>query len=97
MVKDVKAFIGDCARCDVKQASKVKPPLTPIVASSLRDRCIFDLTELPIDTKTGARYILVVINAFSKFVWTFALTEKTVRWDDTIETMFMTRTNSFCF
>jgi len=88
MARDVAAFVKQCARCNVKQPSKVKPPLTPIVASALHDRCIFDLTELPIDTKTGARYILVVINAFSKFVWTFALTEKTV-WNDSISSRLL--------
>jgi len=44
-------------------------PLTPIIASRPRERCIYDITYMPEDPTTGDKYVLVFIDSFTKFVW----------------------------
>ena len=45
----------------------------PIKVSCPRERAQMDITYLPSDSKTGEKYLLVVIDMFTKFVWTKAL------------------------
>ena len=73
--KDLANYLKSCDYCQKIKPFNSAPPITPIVAASRRDRCQFDLTEMETDS-FDFRYILVIINTFTKFIWTKALVSK---------------------
>ena len=73
--KTVQDYIDACEHCQIKKHPQLAPPLTPIIPQHKRSRLVFDLTEKEIDNY-DMKYILVVINSFTKMIWTFALPSK---------------------
>ena len=77
MKKDIETYLARCEKCLISKPFHLRPPLHPILASGARERAMYDLMEMPIDPVTQERYILVVIDIFTKHVWTKGLTTKT--------------------
>ncbi len=75
MRNDISQYIAECEYCGIQKAFTRPPPIIPIVSKKKRERAIFDLTDLGEDAQ-GYRYILVVVDTFTKFAWTFALESK---------------------
>lgn len=46
-----------------------KPPLRPIITTHIFEKIFFDFTYLPEDRKNGDKYLLVMVDHFSKFTW----------------------------
>jgi hypothetical protein len=61
-----------------KRTDVWKPPLQPIIAKDPRERCQFDLIQLPIDLEICNQYVL---NVITKFLWSFPLKTIQVRID----------------
>jgi hypothetical protein len=76
MKKDVTLFLADCEHCLRVKPDNKRPPLRPILATKRRERAMYDLTYMHEDPNTGEKYILVVIDIFTKFIWTKGLTTK---------------------
>jgi hypothetical protein len=76
--KDIQDYCRSCEDCSKTTPSLFKPPLQAIIAKHRRERCQFDLIELPIERETNFRYILNVINCHTKFAWSFPLKRKKV-------------------
>jgi transposase InsO family protein len=76
MKKDVSTFLANCEHCLTVKPDRKRPPLRPILATRIRERAMFDLTYMHVDSKTQERYILVVIDIFTKFIWTKGLVVK---------------------
>jgi hypothetical protein len=72
---DISRYLRSCDYCETVKPFAVPPPLTPIVATKKRNRAIFDLTDMGEDAH-GYRYILVLIDSFTKYVWTAKLPTK---------------------
>lgn len=66
--KIIKAFLSNCKICMKKKKSRNLPPLKPIQSSRKRERIVIDYFEMPVDI-TGNRYGLIMIDSFTKFVW----------------------------
>ncbi len=66
-------YIKTCEQCQRIKARRniPKPPLKPIIAAHPLERIEIDFTEFDYpDPVTGDRYLLTVIDCFSKFGWT---------------------------
>ena len=79
MRKDVIKHIAECRQCQLRKAYTYHPkvPIQEYPSCCLPlDRVHMDLTgELPI-TENGNRYLLVVKDAKTKFVWTYPIKDK---------------------
>jgi transposase InsO family protein len=77
--EDIKKWVKMCSYCDSRKPCVNDPPLQPIVATKLRERIMldfFDLTDNKRDKKTNARYVLTMIDCFSKRCWLKAFPTK---------------------
>ena len=73
--KDVMQYIKNCDYCQTEKPFNSAPPLTPIVAEGRRNRAIFDLVDMGVDSY-DKRYMLTLINSYTKFAWTTSLETK---------------------
>jgi integrase-like protein len=70
MFEVVSDYVAKCEACSATKTSKAKGPLRPIVATQKGERMTMDHTgPYPDDWDTGARYLLLVIDNFTKFAW----------------------------
>ncbi len=68
-----------------------KPPLRPIITSRPFEKIFFDVTYLPPDPVTGDRYLVVLVDHYSKFCWVKALaTREPQPIADMVEEIFST-------
>ena len=74
--KDVTNFLQQCVHCQKAKPTKQQPPIQPIKVSKPRERAQMDITYLPPDSVTGEKYLLVVIDMFTKFIWAKALEKR---------------------
>jgi transposase InsO family protein len=73
----VKQEVQACNPCrQVNASPKKKVPHQPITTPRPFDKLLYDLEKRPKDLDTGAEYNLVVIDHFSKFVWSQPLLKK---------------------
>ena len=82
MRADVKRFIERCPCC--QKMSVLKPlihtqPFTLASYSPFDRICVDTIGPLPIDNDSGMEYILVIIDAFSRFVKLYAIKDTTAR------------------
>ncbi|KAG0441836.1 Gag-Pol polyprotein, partial [Dictyocoela muelleri] len=82
-----------CNICNARNLLNTRPLITPIRAYFIGERLIFDLIDLRHYSKqnSGYKWLLVGLDSFSKFAWTFALKTKTA--DEvvkSIEIVFLT-------
>jgi len=71
--KDVENYLQNCEHCQKAKPPKHKPPIQPIKVSKPRERAQMDITYLPADSIGGEKYLLIVIDMFTKFIWVKAL------------------------
>ncbi len=73
MKNGISEYIRTCEQCQTIKASRniPKPPLKPIITTRPLERIEIDFTEFDSpDPVTGDRYLLTVVDCFSKFGWT---------------------------
>ena len=75
MNKDIKAFIMSCDICNrVKHKHfSLRAPLKPIVCSCVLDMMSIDVAGPLETTKAGNRYIIIVVDNFSKYIEAIAV------------------------
>jgi hypothetical protein len=80
MRKDIINHVGECVPCRLRKAYQGRPMIPimkyPRVYRPL-ERLHFDLTGPLVSTKSGFKYILVVKDYLTKYVWLFPLKFKT--------------------
>ena len=70
-------FVRDCYECTRANRSTTVVPVKPIVSLGVGERLVGDLTQMPwTDSETNAKYILLVVDHFSKYCWGCALESK---------------------
>jgi hypothetical protein len=70
MFEVVSEYVACCEACAVTKNTKAKGPLRPIVAKSKGQRLTMDHTgPYPEDWSTGDKYLLLVMDNFTKFAW----------------------------
>lgn len=77
MRRDITDFCTRCVQCQERRnpTPTLKAPLQPIPSSRPFQRIAADLTELPL-TANGNRYVLVVMDYFTKYVNLFPLPDQ---------------------
>ncbi|KAG0437352.1 Pro-Pol polyprotein [Dictyocoela muelleri] len=96
--KDVSATIGECEICQSHRSLVTRPTIRPIIARHPRERYIVDLIDFRYysDVNDGFKWMLVMVDSFSKFMWTFPLHDKSASNVVTaIKTIFLTYGQSF--
>ncbi|KAF7676623.1 Pro-Pol polyprotein [Cucumispora dikerogammari] len=75
---EVKTVIDACANCQIQNKMKTYNSIQPIIAKHAFHRYKMDLMSLIAysDVNNNYKYILVVIDCYSKFIWAFPLTTK---------------------
>lgn len=68
MKQDIQKTIQECEVCAKWKPQVTKPPLVPIVAQHPLERVLIDFTEIGEDS-LSYRYLLLMIDSFTKFVW----------------------------
>ena len=82
MRKDVKLFIDRCPCC--QKMSAIKPlihtmPFTLASYSPFDRICVDTIGPLPTDSDSGSEYILVIIDAFSRFVKLYSIKDTSAK------------------
>ena len=73
----VTEVIRLCETCCMTNATTTKLPMHPILSQNPGERLVADMKMMPnVDEATQARYLLVVVDHFSKFCWVFCLPTK---------------------
>ncbi|MCP3662607.1 MAG: DDE-type integrase/transposase/recombinase [Gammaproteobacteria bacterium] len=88
MGKDIESYVLSCPKCQRRKPTtrNMEPPLHPITARFPFDLIGMDIQELTL-SYCGMRYILVIMDHFSKWPEAYALGDQTAQ---TIATKFMT-------
>src|SRR5579885_609816 len=77
----VRRAVHECAGCAERPfptyKHTAKPALRPILTSRPFEKVFFDVTYMPIDEQDHHRYILVVVDHFTKFMWTKSFKRRT--------------------
>ncbi|KAF8384279.1 hypothetical protein PRIPAC_73421 [Pristionchus pacificus] len=88
MLKDVQNVLRKCKRCLLANPQKkMIPPLQPLVANDRMDVVGMDLIEMG-RGKNGSKYIVTIIDHFSKFGGAFAVRDKRA---ETVADVFISR------
>ena len=77
--KDAKQIIRTCVVCNQKKSTFYKrEPTKQLLFSHPNERIISDITELPLELtiNTKYKYLLNLIDHFSKYAWSYLLTNK---------------------
>lgn len=77
---DLKEFINECPKCQaINKLNKVNIPLKPIIDKGPRYEYQMDIWYIPKDICeiTNYKYVLDVIDHFSKWMWAFPIKNKT--------------------
>ncbi len=56
MKSDIELYLKTCDWCQHNKGIKIAVPLKPIVATKLRERGIYNLTDMGINPTSGYRY-----------------------------------------
>jgi hypothetical protein len=92
MERDISEHVGKCLNCKLRKTYQ-RRPVVPIVhygsVERIMDRVHMDLTGPLPTTKTGNKYILVIKDFLSKYVWLIPLEDKKM------ETVAMAFVNEF--
>lgn len=73
MKKTLEDFL--CIHCVKTQTQNFRPAMKNIVVTKMRERVTFDLTEFK-PHYDGYKYLFVLVDNFTKRVWTFRLKNK---------------------
>ncbi|KAF9750345.1 Pro-Pol polyprotein, partial [Nosema granulosis] len=95
---EVLSIIGSCSICQSRRGMVTRPIIRPIIARSPRERYIADLIDFRYysDVNDGYKWMLVVVDSFSKYMWTVSLKDKTsVAVVSAIKTIFSINGASF--
>ncbi|EYC17492.1 hypothetical protein Y032_0030g2085 [Ancylostoma ceylanicum] len=77
MEKDIARWIKECGECFLTNPRKVAtPPLRPVVTNKPFEIVAVDLLEMGLSAN-GMKYVLVVVDHFSKWLGAYALPDKT--------------------
>ena len=91
----VDEVIRHCSVCDDRRIDaefRAERPLKPILHSRPLERLVFDFIEMTKDPTTDDKWVLVVIDAFSKFMWARAMPDrKAVRVTQFLESIVSTQ------
>jgi transposase InsO family protein len=81
MRKDVESWVRGCVSCQSRKTPPAmkRAPLQPIVSSEPWERLIMDIKGPLVQTKAGNKYILVVMDHFTKFAVCTPLRTQTSR------------------
>ncbi|KAG0441054.1 SCAN domain-containing protein 3, partial [Dictyocoela muelleri] len=85
--------LRQCSFCQSRNLLNTRPLITPIRSYFVGERFLFDLVNLRHygDLNNGYKWLLVGLDSFSKFAWTFALKSKTAEEvNKSIEYVFLT-------
>jgi transposase InsO family protein len=85
MNKDVCEYIKKCDKCQHWKRSVVQPPLQPILASEPLERLMIDFTDVGTDS-FGMRYLLLVIDVFTKYVIAWMYNHIRFMWGQAFQT-----------
>jgi hypothetical protein len=82
--RDIRRIARDvvkcCAVCQTHTTFKVpKRALRPVVSKSVFSHLQLDLIELPL-TRRGNRYVIMLIDIFSKYLWVLPIPTKESEW-----------------
>ena len=78
MEKDISSFVQTCLECvQINNAKYLRPPIKQIISNNL-ELYITDLWELPAEISSDSlyKYILDIIDHFSKFLTSYPLLTK---------------------
>ncbi|KFD46520.1 hypothetical protein M513_12605 [Trichuris suis] len=72
---DIKGYVGTCYECNTRNGALLKgrAPLHPLRATRRWQRIAIDVLGPLATSETGNRYILVVMDCFSKFAEAFPI------------------------
>ncbi|KAG0428928.1 KRAB-A domain-containing protein 2, partial [Dictyocoela muelleri] len=75
---EIENVLRQCPQCVARNLMNTRPPITPIRAYFIRERYCFDLVDLRRYNEINDEFnwLLVGLDSFSKFAWTFALKSK---------------------
>lgn len=96
--KDVSDMISECEICQSHRSLVTRPIIRPIIAKHPRERYIVDLIDFRYysEVNDGFKWMLVMVDSFSKFMWTVPLIDKSASTVvPAIKTIFMTYGQSF--
>jgi transposase InsO family protein len=81
MKEYVAAYVAICPACQLTKNSKLKPkvPMGTIEANTVWDLVCIDLWDSKKTTREGYRYVLTVVDAFSKYAAPIPLRSKTAK------------------
>ncbi|KAF9760633.1 SCAN domain-containing protein 3 [Nosema granulosis] len=91
-------MVNGCEICQSRRALVTSPIIRPIIAIHQRERYIVDLVDFRYysDVNGGFKWMLVMVDFFSKYMWTVPLKEKSASAVvPAIRTIFMTFGPSF--
>jgi transposase InsO family protein len=79
MTKDIKEFISSCGVCNRVKHKRFTPraPLKPIVCSNVFEMVSIDVAGPLATTKAGNRFIIIVVDNFSKYIEAIAVPDFT--------------------
>lgn len=75
---EVMDLVKSCEICQSRRALVTRPVIRPIIAVNPRERYIADLVDLRYyeEENDGYKWLLVVVDSFSKYMWTVPLQDK---------------------
>jgi hypothetical protein len=75
--KKITEVIQLCITCSKTNPTTTKLPIAPIISQNPGERLVADLKMMPtVDLEKNDRYLLVVVDHFSKYSWVFCLPTK---------------------
>ncbi|KAF9748558.1 Gag-Pol polyprotein, partial [Nosema granulosis] len=91
-------MVNGCEICQSRRGLVTRPIIRPIIAEHQRERYIVDLVDFRYysDVNDGVKWMLIMVDSFSKYMWTVPLKEKSASAVvPAIRTIFMTFGPSF--
>lgn len=75
---EILTVVSECEICQARRTLVTRPIIRPIVSYYIRERYLADLIDFRYysDVNNGYKWMLVVIDSFSKFMWTVPLRDK---------------------
>ncbi|XP_029657391.1 KRAB-A domain-containing protein 2-like [Octopus sinensis] len=77
-IEHVNHVLSACTTCIARRTLATRRQITPIIAKFSRERLIIDLVDLRYysDQNSGEKWLLVIMDSFTKYCWTSALKSK---------------------
>lgn len=95
---EIMVILNECEICQARRALVTRPVIRPIIANHPRERYIADLIDFRYysEINNDYKWMLVVVDSFSKFIWTTPLKEKSAAMVvPAIKTLFVTNGPSY--